>query len=163
MSMICYDLQYLNYYKNLARNKGQHGEVIMDLPVDFGYGQVAEVALAAMLGRLQTSLKKKHIYFFVECSAQQDRNGIDFLINKEPISLVSQFSFNNHYENHSYEDCFVEYDRPGITNINNVLDYIGMEDFLESDSDVINDINNIWFKYMDYYILDACEIHMKLQ
>lgn len=157
MGLYHYNLQELNFYKNQARNQGQRNRVIKDLPAGFRYGQVAEVAVAAILGRLQTYLKTKGIRFYVTCSAYDDRNGVDFFINNRPLCLASKFSYNHYFQ---IDECIVEYDLPGVKNLYMILNYLGLtEHFI--DQQTIGDINNLWFEYMEWYILDGENVKMK--
>lgn len=151
------NLRELNFYKNLARKQGNEGKMITNLPITFKYGQVAEVAVAAILGRLQAELKERGIKFYIECNAEMDMFGTDFWINRRPLSLASGFTYTQIM---SFDDCNVKYDIPGVKNLSAVLEYVGLEPYY-LDNKTIGDINNLWFSYMNTYILDAEGVRMK--
>jgi len=137
----------LSYYKNVARQLGNRNEIVETIPVCYSYEHISKIAVMGILGRLQRMLQIKKVHFFIESNWLNDINGkCDFVINANPVQVESKYSYQNLI---NYEDCSIEFDESGISNLNTILAYVGK--CFKIDDHVAKDVNALWDKYMRHY------------
>lgn len=140
------NLYELNGLKLSARKYGAEMKGIK-YPASLRYGQIAELGVAAMLGRLQTEIRKQKQRFYIECSVALDKRGIDFLINDRTVSLVSGFTYNIFYDM-AIDDVQLFYDESGLSNLQRILESIGYEFDIVNDDKLKADLNALWEFYV---------------
>lgn len=140
------DLKVFNHLKNSARKEGVRNKILFDLPDNFEAGQIAEIALAAILGRLQEYGTDTRQYLYIESTKEIDEKGYDFCINGKYLQIKSQFLFNKR----NYLNCTLIMDAPGIDNVKLVLAYLNIS-FMMNDFELISDVNYLWDSYMRIY------------
>lgn len=87
------NMNQLAYLKMEARRQGvKLSSEVIDLSAMpmLGNGHIAEIAMIQMLGALQNYMSEWQLgYLYIEVSADLDMKGIDMIINRKPISVVT--------------------------------------------------------------------------
>jgi hypothetical protein len=153
------NLHELNSLKVLAYSSGKESKYLKNIPPDFSYGHIAEIAISAILGYLTIHLKLFSITFTVLMSELLDREGIDFQINGQSIQLKSKFTYEDVSIFQLEKNVFIVNYNGNITEfIKSLFKYLdfSFEKYIKPKQ--LNHIQMIWFNYMKYYgILDSVQ------